>query len=74
MCFKSYEHFHYLLTDGRTDIVIIVQTQGLCNILLASQWLGNDVMHMYATFDQNIPCGSGVMNIFLLTANGRVEP
>ena len=19
MCFKSYEHFHYLLTDGRTD-------------------------------------------------------
>ena len=28
------------------------------------QWLGNVDMHMRAKFDQNIPCGSRVMNIF----------
>ena len=27
---KSYGHFHELLTGGRTQIVIIVQTQGSC--------------------------------------------
>ena len=31
MWFKSYEHFHYLVTDGRTHILIIVQTKGSCN-------------------------------------------
>ena len=34
--FKIYNHFHLLTTDGRTDgrtyIVIIVQTQGSCNL------------------------------------------
>ena len=30
----------------------------------ACQWLGNVDMHLYANCDQNIPCGSRVMNIF----------
>ena len=30
-CFKSYEQFYQLLTDGQTRLVIIVQTQGSCN-------------------------------------------
>ena len=30
---------------------------------------GNVDMHMYTKFDQNIPCGSRIMNI-LLTTNG----
>ena len=28
---KSYEHYQELLTDGRAQIVIIVQTKGSCN-------------------------------------------
>ena len=28
----------------------------------ACQWLGNVDMHMYAEFDQNIPCGSRVLS------------
>ena len=36
MLFKSYEHFHKLTMDGRTDggtyIVIIVQTCWSCNL------------------------------------------
>ena len=30
----------------------------------ARQWLDNVDMHLYANFDQNIPCGSRVMIIF----------
>ena len=30
----------------------------------AGQWLDSVGMHTYAKFDQNIPCGSRVMNIF----------
>ena len=35
------------------------------------QWLNTADVHTYA-FDQNIPCGSRVMNISL-TANGRPD-
>ena len=31
-------------------------------------------MHMYAEFDQNIPCGSRVMNSHKLLADGRTHP
>ena len=31
----------------------------------ACRWIGNVDMHMYATFDQNIPSGSRVVNIFI---------
>ena len=31
---------------------------------LVFKWLGNVVMQMYEKFDQNIPCGFRVMDIF----------
>ena len=39
---ELYEHFTNLLrTDGRTRIVIIVQTQGSCNYTLMACRIGN---------------------------------
>ena len=37
----------------------------------ACQWLENVDMHMYAKYDQNIPCGSRVINIHQLTMDDR---
>ena len=37
------------------------------------QLLDNVDMHMYAKFDQNIPCGSRVTSILTITANGRTD-
>ena len=61
MWFKSYEHFHLLPTDGNDaqQSLIYIKKGGF-----ACQWLENVDMHMYANFDQNIPCGSRVINIF----------
>ena len=57
---KSFEHFHLMVTDGRTHIVIKVHTKGSCNYSNASfikkgcyacQWLDNVDMHTFAKFD-----------------------
>ena len=42
------------------------------NYLHTCQWLDNADMHMYATFDPNIPGGSKVMSI-LLTDHARKD-
>ena len=41
---NSYEHFQELLTGGRTQIVIIVQTQGSCNSTILKLPLENGIL------------------------------
>ena len=67
MWFKSYEHFHKLITTGRTDAQLSVVHQKGC---YACQWLSNVDMHTYANFDQNIPRGERVMSIL---TGGRAD-
>ena len=60
MCFKSYEQFHSLTTAGWTD------TRPSKKVVThAGDLIENVYMYMYATFDQNIPCGSrGINELF----------
>ena len=48
-------------TPGGASFVKIVKR----HIYVSSyQWLGNVDRHMYAKYDQNLLCGSRVLNIF----------
>ena len=37
MLFNIYERFHLLLMDRQTHIVILVQTEGLCNFIFGPE-------------------------------------
>ena len=48
------EHFHLLTTDGRTQIVSIVQTQGSCMIIVQTQ--GSCNTHIVIIVQTQGPC------------------
>ena len=62
MGFKSYEPAEMMLSKARS----VKKGCYTC------QWLDNSDMHLYAKFDQNIPCCSRVMSI-LLADHGRSD-
>ena len=48
----SYENVHLLVTDGQPHIVIIVQTQGSCNVYKTSRLVATDQSLIWQTSEE----------------------